>query len=661
MRLHFVISVAAAMSVTALTACPRGADKTAPESVAATPTANADQKAIDSARKISAMLDSIAVVERKVMMPMRDGIKLATDIYRPRNVSGKVPTIFVRSPYNFNYWDVQKGVIKDFTSIYKAVKRGYAYVYQNERGRYFSQGEWDILGPPLTDAGDAFSWIAKQSWSNGKIGLLGCSSTAEWQMAAASLGHPALAAMNPRGFGAGVGRVGRFYEQGNWYRGGAFQMLFLTWLYGVQNTQRPTFPANTSQEDLVRLSTYFDLAPKLPPVDWTQAIAHLPLQDIMRHVNGPKGIYADATPAGTGGRMIQRAPNDPAWYKGGLYHDNMPFKAPSLWFMSWYDVSVAPNIETFNHVVRTASPEIAKNQYAVIAPTLHCGYEGATADTKVGELSVGDARYDYEALTYGWFDHFLKGDNNGLLDTLSKVRYFTMGSNKWQTSETWPPKGATEMTYFLSSGGKANTGSGDGTLTTAAPASDAPDKFTYDPMNPVPLLGGNFCCMGSAFKSGSVDQRPLEKREDVLVYSSEPLKEGVEVSGPIEVTLYLSSDRKDTDLTVKLIDVYPDGRAFNLDETIQRVRYREGYTKTPVFMEAGKVYKVTLGPMVTSNFFAPGHRIRIHVSSSNFPRFDRNLNTGGDNYSEKSGMVAQNVIHHSTEYPSHVKLTVVKR
>jgi putative CocE/NonD family hydrolase len=329
--------------------------------------------------------------------------------------------------------------------------------------------------------------------------------------------------------------------------------------------------------------------------------------------------------------------------------------------MSWYDVSVGPNLAAYNHVRKTARPEIANQQYAVIAPTLHCAYKRATENTIVGERSVGDARLNYDELTYGWFDHFLKGENNRILETMPRVRYYTMGINKWQTSDTWPPRGAQSVSYFLSSNGKANTLDGDGLLTDAPPAADSPDKFDYDPMNPVPSHGGNVCCTGNAVQGGAFDQRKNEARPDVLVYSTEPLKEGIELSGAIEVILFVSSSAKDTDFTVKLIDVYPDGRAYNLDETIQRVRYRNGYDKPLAWMEPGKVYKLTLQPMTTSNFFEAGHRIRIEVSSSNFPRFDRNLNTGGRNYDESKGVVAHNVVHHSKQYPSEVKITVVKR
>jgi hypothetical protein len=606
-------------------------------------------------------LQDLAVVERKVMVPMRDGVRLATDVYRPRNASGKVPIVWVRTPYNFNYWDVKNGAPADMTAALTAVKRGYAYIVQNERGHFFSEGNYDILGAPITDGYDALSWMQVQSWSNGKVGTTGCSSTAEYQMAIASMGHPAYAAMNVQGFGAGVGRVEPYYEQGNWYRGGAIQMLFIAWLYGEQNQVRPMFPKDTSAEDLVAASRMFDLAPQMPPVDWSKALAHLPVQDIMQNAQGPRGIFADAMPVDTGGRMIQRAPNDPAWYKGGLWHDDMPLDVPGLWFMSWYDVSVGPNLAMYNHVRKNASPAVADQQWAVIAPVVHCAFTRAKKDTVVGERSMGDARLDYQEIVYGFFDRFLKGESSPRLDALPRVTYFTMGSNQWQTSDTWPPEGARERTFYLSSGGKANSLYGDGKLAEAPPATDAPDTFLYDPMNPVPSYGGNVCCTGNAVTAGAFDQRKMEARQDILVYTTEPFAAGVELSGPIVPTLYVSSDAKDTDFTVKVLDVYPDGRAYNLDESIQRMRYRDGYDKPLAWMEKGKVYRATLQPLTTSNYFAPGHRLRIEVSSSNFPRFDRNLNTGGNNYDEWSGVVATNSVHHSKQYPSSVTITVVER
>ena len=596
-------------------------------------------------------LEKIAIVDQKVMMPMRDGIRLATDIYRPKT-SGKVPIIFSRTPYNFNSWGDGKQRTRTAERALEAVKRGYAYVVQNERGRYYSEGEWDILGVPLTDGYDAFTWMKNQSWSNGKIGTLGCSSTAEWQMAVAALDHPSHAAMVPQGYGAGVGRIGDIQEQGNWYRGGVEQMLFFSWLYGVEHDKfKPRIPAGATQEDLIRISRFYDLAPENPPVDMAEALKHLPIQDILKNINGKSEIFD---------KMIRRKPNDKDWFKGGIYHDDMEVGVPSFWFASWYDVSITPNLALFNHVRNnTKDATVRDNQYLVIAPTLHCAYTRATENTIVGERSVGDATLNYEEQIYGWFDLWLKGEKNDFKEKTPRVQYYTMGSNKWQAAETWPPKKAEPTTYYLNSNGNANSRFGGGTLATSKANSDNADGFTYDPMQPVPSYGGNVCCTGNAVQGGAFDQQQMETRNDILVYTTDPLEEGVEVSGFINSTLYVSSDAKDTDFTIKLIDVYPDGTAYNLDETIQRARYREGYDKE-VFMKEGEVYKLDLTPMSTSNYFKKGHRIRVEISSSNFPRFARNLNTGGNNYDEKEGIVAHNSVHHSAVHTSSIELPIIK-
>lgn len=609
---------------------------------------------------IEAELQSIAVVERKVMVPMRDGKRVQADVYRPRDSSKKYPIILSRTPYNFNWWDLRLGAPRDMTTVLDAVKRGYAYIIMNERGRFFSEGNYDILGPPTTDGDDAMTWMSSQAWSNKKVGAIGCSSTAEWQMAVAAQGNPAFTTMIAQGFGAGVGRVGPYYEQGNWYRGGAVQMLFISWLYGQQNQVRPMFDPKTTQEELIRASKSFDLSQQSPPVDWSKALRHLPVKDIFTAVDGPKGIFADEMPVPTGGAMIKRTPNDPAWYKGGLWHNNMKVNIPGFYFMSWYDVSTGPNLAMYNHIRKTADKDIADKQYAVIAPVAHCSFTRATENTVVGQRSMGDARLDYSKMTYDWFDHFLKGEQNEILKR-PKVQYFTMGSNKWQSSESWPPVGAEPMKFYLSSGGKANTGSGDGKLVSEPPATAMPDVFTYDPMDPVPSFGGNVCCIGNAIQAGSFDQSKMEERNDILVYSTDVLKEGFELSGPIDITLYVSSDAKDTDFTVKLIDVDETGKAWNLDETIQRMRYRNGYDKPLVWMESGKVYKVKFQPMTTSNYFAAGHRLRLEISSSNFPRFDRNMNTGGNNWDETKAVIAKNAVHHSKQFPAEITISVVKR
>jgi hypothetical protein len=304
-------------------------------------------------------------------------------------------------------------------------------------------------------------------------------------------------------------------------------------------------------------------------------------------------------------------------------------------------------------------PEVAANQYALIAPVGHCGYRRTKEETVIGDRNMGDARLEYEELTYDWFDYWLKGEDNGILERLPGIQYYMMGANEWKSSSIWPPEGTEMVTFYIDSSKGANSLYGDGRLSTVKPADAGSDTFVYDPMNPVLSYGGNVCCTGNAITAGSFDQRRMEARQDILVYSTEPLDEGVEVSGPVEVTLYVSSDAKDTDFTVKLVDVDTEGRAWNLDETIFRARYREGFDKH-VFMEDSEVYEIRLSPLSTSNYFDKGHRIRVEVSSSNFPRFTRNLNTGGKNYDEVEGVVATNTIHHSADHPSRVVLPIVK-
>jgi putative CocE/NonD family hydrolase len=592
-----------------------------------------------------AWIEEHATVEKKVMVPMRDGVRLATDIYLPKDGDGPFPTIFLRTPYNFN--QLRGPGIK---FVHEAVANGYAYVIQNERGKFFSEGEWEILGFPRTDGYDALTWIAEQEWSNGKVGTIGCSSSAEWQMALAATNHPAHAAMVPMAPGAGIGRVGEFWEQGNWYRGGAEQMFYLPWLYGVQNTQRPRLPEGTSREDVVRLSKYFDLAPDMPDVQWDKMIWTLPVADAMDEVEGPKGMYKE---------FFALKPSDPKWFEGGLWHDSEDYGVPALWFFSWYDVSISPNLAMFTHVRANASdPEVRDNQYVIVAPVLHCSFFRAKSPLTVGEREMGDVDFEYEQHILDWFDLWLKGDDNDFREKTPKVQYFAMGANEWRAADSWPPAAAEPVPFYLSSDGDANSLFGGGRLQRTPPAEEAADRFTYDPLMPVPSLGGGVCCIGNTIDGGSFDQRGVEARADVLVYTSAPLEKDLDVTGPVEVTLYVSSDAKDTDFTVKLIDVHPDGRAYNIDETVQRVRYRDGYDQQ-VFMKPGEIYELRVSSMSTSNVFKKGHRVRVDVSSSNFPRFARNLNTGGPNYNESEPVIAHNAVHHSETYPSRIVLSVV--
>lgn len=608
----------------------------------------------DKARREA--LEREAHIERMVMVPMRDGVQLASRVYLPKQATGLVPAIFWRSPYNFSEQMVPRPDYPDANLKFAldAIRHGYAFVMQNERGKFFSEGTWEILGHPRTDGYDALTWIARQSWSNGKVGTIGCSSTAEWIMGLASQRHPAHKAAVPMAQGAGIGRMGPYFEQGNFYHGGAIQLPMMAWLYGEQNLLRPVFPS-VSREELVRVSKYYDLAPSMPPVDWLKAARHLPVRDAIVAAGGPGGVFET---------FADRMPDDPAWYRGGLYHDNEDFHVPALWVNSWYDLSVGPNLELYRHARRKASDaSVRAGQYLVVAPTEHCHMYRLRSPHVVGERDMGVVDFGLDDIVWRFLDHHLKekprGEARDYARTEPRVRYFAMGANQWRTAEEWPPPGARRVTLYLSSEQGANTLSGDGQLVERIPGAGA-DEYRYDPMNPVPTRGGNFCCLGDTIKPGSFDQRPTEARADVLVYTGPVLAKPIEVTGPIEVLLHVSSDAPDTDFTVKLVDVAPDGTAWNLDETIQRVRYREGYARE-VFMQPGQVYPLKLGPLNTSNVFLAGHRVRIEVSSSNFPRFERNLNTGGRNARESEARVALNRVHHGAEHPSHIVLTVVDR
>ncbi len=592
----------------------------------------------------------VATINKKFMMPMRDGTRLASDIIIPKGMEGKkLPTIFWKTPYNMNKIT---GTRAKFAL--NAVNNGYAIIFQNERGRYFSEGDWNILGVPVTDGYDALDWIEDQSWSNGNVGTVGCSSSAEWQMSLAAMDHPAHKAMVPMSPGAGIGRVGEYWEMGNWYRGGVDQIFYLPWMYGVQSSVKPRVPEGTSQEDINHMAQYYDLAPNLPQVDWTKAMWHLPYMNAMESVNGPKrDIFKE---------MAMRKPNSSEWFDGALYHDDKPIGVPGLWYFGWYDVSTSPNLELVNSVRQSGvDQETRDNQYMVMAPILHCRYYRDEGEISVGDRFMGDVTYDYFGMMNDFFDKWLKGDEKAWDENTPKNTYYTMGKNAWDTSDQWPPAAAQKTVWYLDSSKGANSLYGDGTLSMDKPSdASVKDSFTYAPNNPVMSLGGGICCAGGTVTGGVFDQRPSEARHDILVYTSDPMSEDTTVTGKVEVVLYVSSDVKDTDFMVKLVDVAPDGTAFNIDETAQRVRYREGYDKE-VFMKEGEVYKVKVSSMSTSNTFKKGHRIRVEVTSSNFPRFLRNLNTGGDNYNESEGVVAHNNVHHTPEHASHIILPIMPK
>ncbi|MEH6790833.1 CocE/NonD family hydrolase [Parasphingorhabdus sp.] len=592
-------------------------------------------------------LADIADETLAVLVPMRDGIGLSTNIYTPKKGKGPFPVILWKTPYSEH--DIKGGTLR---YAIKAVQRGFVFVVQNERGRYFSEGEFEILGKPQSDGYDTLSWLAAQEFSNGNIGTLGCSSSAEWQLALAGMDHPAHKAMVPMSAGAGIGKVGRFQEQGNWYTGGVPRSLFIPWLYNVDNPLRAQIPSGLDQPTRARIAAYNSLAAAKPKVEWKDQIRHLPPADIMSDLGEPEGTFDT---------LIARTPGDPAWREGGLYHEDMGWGVPSLWFNSWYDVSIGPNMELFNHARAAGKDkETRDNQYAVIAPVVHCAYSKLGRDTVVGDRDMGDTSFDVDGAIFGWFDRWLKGDRKAFPASTPHVQYFNMGENRWKSAPQWPPATAITVRFYLRSDGNANSLYGDGKLSTAMPPADEPgDQYHYDPLNPVQTIGGGDCCNGGIVIPGAADQRVIEARNDVLVYTSDPLEAPLDVTGFVDAVLNISSSAKDTDFAVKLVDVAPDGTAWIIGDTIQRARYRDGYDEEKL-MNPDQVYTIRPTPMTTSIRFGKGHRIRVEVTSSNFPKFVRNLNGGGNVATESKATVAKNEIHHDAENPSYIDLPVVE-
>ncbi len=580
-------------------------------------------------------------VERSVMVPMRDGVRLSTDIYFPVEAGDPLPVILIRTPYNKKrFYDRQ------WFGPYMFAGQGYIVAVQDTRGKWESEGEFVMSAAETRDGYDAVDWLAQQPWSTGEIGTYGCSYLGEVQYQQARLQHPALRAIIPQAAGPTEYRYFALVDGGamelatavGWYR-----------TYGSKVYYRP--PAGTTREEFLRMVDYFNPGPVLPDVDLATLLWSLPTIDIMTKAGGPPSDYED---------IMSHPLGDPYWDGLGYIKNSDRFDVPALHVNSWYDFGVGETLELFNQMRTNAESARGRdNQFAVISPTTHCGSEATTGRTMVGERDVGDARFHYWNLYVRWFDHWLKGVDNGVTDR-SKLEIYVMGKNVWREEQEWPLARTQFTNYYLHSDGRANSLFGTGTLSLEKPDDEQSDQYVYDPAAPVPTVGGTICagCAGGGTIEGAVDQTDVETRQDVLVYTTPPLEEGVEVTGPIQLVLYVSSSARDTDFTGKLVDVYPDGTAFNVQEGILRARYREDYEKT-VFMESGEVYELRIDLHATSNFFGPGHRIRLEVSSSNFPRFDRNLNTGGKNYDETEWVVAENRVHHSSGYASHLILPVI--
>ena len=586
------------------------------------------------------------IIQKSRMIPMRDNIRLSTDLYVPKNKEGKLPVILIRTPYNKNVFrNKEKKHIAHFFS-----SQGYIVAVQDCRGKFESEG---IYSPPAgneaNDGYDTVDWLTKQDWSNGKVGTFGCSYPGETQMVQAPLMHPGLAAMIPQAAGGVIGAANGRYNYWAGFKGGVLDhAASISWYFRAAHKYSYKPPPGLTDTEILNIREFFNPAvTKLPDIDLEQLNWYLPLIDVMNEAGAPPNDWVD---------LITKDFGDSWWHDVmGFYNGNEKFNTPAIHMSSWYDFSVEETLFASNYFRENAvSKSATENQFVIIAPTGHCDFDGADENTQVGELYIGDARFDYLGTYLKWFDYWLKDQENSVTD-MPKVQYYTMGKNQWQSADAWPLPETKFAKYYLHSNGSANSRYGNGRLSLKLPKNELPDIYIYDPGNPVPTLGGS-----RSDPPGAFDQATVEIRNDVLVYSTPILKKGIEITGPITLIIYVSSSAKDTDFTAKLVDVYPDGKAYNIQDTIFRSRYRDGFTKK-VWMKEDEVYKIQLNLNAASNYFATGHIIRLQVSSSNFPMYERNLNTGGNNYDETEWIVAENTIHHSKEYPSHIILPIIEK
>lgn len=559
---------------------------------------------------------SSVIVERDVPVPMRDGVVLRADIYRP-NAEGKFPVILQR-----RY--VDKRTIVDFG--YTAAARGYVAIIQDVRGRFASGGEFYPFRDEANDGYDTVEWAASLPYSNGKVGMWGASYVGVSQMLTAMAHPPHLAGICPMVTGSN-------YHDGWIYQGGAFEQMFAeSWTASMaQDTFSHYLAANTrtvlekwfppSEFELFNfppLAADHSLSAKIAPYfyDWT---AHPDYDDYWKRWSVPEH-FAD-------------------------------INVPALHMAAWYDIFQGGSLTNYIGLKAHGGPAARADQRLIVIVGGHSG-----GGRKVGELDFGREadQWDETSVVLDWYDHILKGIHNHFADE-EPVRIFVMGVNRWRDEDDWPIPSARNTKYFLHSNGNANSLRGGGSLSTERAQSETPDRYTYDPNNPTPTHGGQIL---GYLQGGPFDQRPVEARPDVLVYSTPPMAKDTEVTGPISLELYVSSSAVDTDFTGKVVDVAPDGYAQNLTDGILRMRYRDS-PKSQVFMTPGETYKITIDLWSTSNVFRKGHRLRLEVSSSNFPRFDRNMNTGEEQATAQKSVPAENTIFHDADHPSALILPIV--
>jgi putative CocE/NonD family hydrolase len=555
------------------------------------------------------------IVERDVPAKMRDGVTLKADIYRPR-ADGKYPILLQRTPYD-------KNKARNFGM--KAAARGYVVVVQDVRGRFTSEGEWYPFRHEAQDGYDTVEWAAALPESNGKVGMFGGSYLGATQLLAAIASPPHLSGIAPYMTASNY--------HANWtYQGGVFEQWFnQSWSSELsQNTLTRTVAQNINAlvwKDNLPLDAY----PLLPLPDPKTLAPYY--RDWLAHPN-----------------------YDEYWKSVSIEENYAHIRVPVLHIAAWYDIFLGGSLRNYELLKTRAGSEAARNgQHLLVEIGGHSSYWN---EREIGDVDFGpSAPHDNDEIVIHWYDFLLKGEQNEFAGK-KRVRIFVMGRNEWRDEDDWPLARAKATKYFLHSAGKAHGSAGDGSLNTQAPASEPKDSYVYDPAKPVPTVGGPLCCDSAHLAPGPLDQSSIEQRKDVLVYTTPAFTQPTEVTGRISLDLYASTSAKDTDFTGKLVDVWPNGFAQNLTEGILRLRYRSSQ-EHPDLAKPGEIYHLVLDLWATSNVFLSGHRLRLEVSSSNFPRFARNLNTGEDAATSTQMMTATNTIYHDKEHPSALVLPIV--
>ena len=571
--------------------------------------------ALVAAGSAQAAEEYAVVVERNVPAKMRDGVTLKADVYRPK-AEGKFPVLLVRTPYDKQgNWGLGM----------KGAARGYVVISQDVRGRFESEGEFYTFKNESNDGYDTVEWAATLPYSNGKVGMFGGSYVGATQFLTAIAHPPHLAGICPDVTASN-------YHDGWTYQGGAFEQWFNeSWSSGLaENTMRRRAEAKWAPEASKNMLPLLDY-PVLEPPSGAGIAKYF--TDWLTHPN-----------------------YDDYWKEISIEDHYGQIQVPVFSTGAWYDIFQGGTLKNYASLQKEAGTAAARHGQRLLMYL--GGHAGWSQSRKIGEVDFGaKAPVNLEEAILRWYDWLLKGEANGV-EKEKPVKIFVMGKNEWREEDNWPLARAKSTKYFLHSAGTANGVAGDGTLSAAAPVTEKSDSFVYDPSDAVPTIGGPLCCGPLSTGIGPQDQRMVEGRNDVLIYSTPAFTQDTEVTGPVVLDAWVSSSAVDTDFTGKLVDVWPNGFAQNLTEGILRMRYRNSQEK-PELANPGEMYHVTVELWSTSNVFLVGHKLRLEVSSSNFPRFDRNTNTGEEQARATRMVKATNVLYHDKAHPSALVLPIV--